>query len=158
MTISFREPKLFRFGSVQRASKRGLPRKCSQDAQDQPRSYWLGEVFLDQGWVWTLALIEVQPGENESKRWQVVPVCLGMEEEVMPVLKGLSPIPDKFGPRCKTILARLLEAHDNGTVGSSAGAYSKRRGNARTTRDRQRYPRRLKARKGLSFRQTDCKG
>ena len=159
MTISFIESKLFRFGSVQRASKRGLPGKCSQDAQDQPRSYWLGEVFLDQGWAWTLDLVDVQPEENEVRRRRVIPICLGMEEEVKPVLKGYSPIPDKMGPRHRTILARLLEAHDNGAVESTAGAYGIQRGsNARTTGNRQRHPRRLKARKGLSLRQTHYKG
>jgi hypothetical protein len=31
-------------------SKRGRPRKSGQDSGGEGRSYWLGEVFVDQGW------------------------------------------------------------------------------------------------------------
>ncbi|MFQ6122376.1 MAG: hypothetical protein ACE5LA_04880 [Dehalococcoidales bacterium] len=72
--------------------KRGRPRKSVHaESSEARRSYWLGEVFLNQGWAWATELVEVAPADN-GNCWQAVPLCLGREDEIIPILKAQQPI------------------------------------------------------------------
>ena len=133
--------------------QRGRPRKSSQDSGSEGRSYWLGEVFIDQGWAWATEVVEVEPGDGENRGWDAVPLCLGREEDILPILKGRKDIPDNMHPRRKALLESILEVNKHGGVEVAPGATGLQRGShARATRSRQRDTRRLKAREGLSFR------
>lgn len=69
--------------------KRGRSRKdgSSRSSATRNRSYWLGEVFVDQGWVWGTELVEVDPLHGK-RRWEAGPLCLGREDDIVPILKG----------------------------------------------------------------------
>jgi len=74
-------------------SRRGRPRKYSrQDSRGDSGSYWFGEVFVDQGWTWSTELIEVDPVDGK-RCWQALPLCLGREDDIIPILKGDRHIP-----------------------------------------------------------------
>lgn len=42
------------------SAKRGRPKKGNGKLGDRVRSYWLGEVFVDQGWAWSTELTKVK--------------------------------------------------------------------------------------------------
>jgi hypothetical protein len=60
------------------------------------RDYRLGEVFFAGGKAW---------GVDEELRT----ICLGKEEDILPVLKGEKPIPDSATPSQRKVLAQILE-------------------------------------------------
>jgi hypothetical protein len=37
-----------------------------------------------------------------------MPLCLGKEEDIVPVLKGIKPVPEDIHPRRRAILSELL--------------------------------------------------
>jgi hypothetical protein len=88
--------------------RRGRPRKCGQDSRGDSRSYWLGEVFFTGGYGWGIQLVV-----NEFKN-----ICLGREEDIIPVLKGQKTIPEDYPARQRIVLTHILE--DMG--GKDAGA------------------------------------
>lgn len=133
------------------SSKRGRPRKNGKDSRGESYSYWLGEVFIDQGWAWSTELVETQPVDG-GKRWQAHPICLGTEDDVVPILKGDKQIPDDLNPRRRAILESMVEVNQHGRAeGALRASRLQRRGYARAFRHRQKDARRLKAREGLAF-------
>jgi len=132
--------------------KRGRPRKASK-TDDKDRDYWFGEVFIHYGWAWGTELVEVEPGEGETRRWDVLPLCLGREENIVPILKGEVQIPEDMHPRRKALLASILEVNINGRFEAGSRAFSVQRGShARALRHGKGNVRRLKARERLSLR------
>ena len=132
--------------------KRGRPRKSGHaESSEAQRSYWVGEVFFDQGWAWGTELVEVEP--IDSRRcWQVYPLCLGKEDEIVSILRGYKQIPDDMHPRRRALLASILEANEYGGVEVTPGAtHLQRSGYAQAAGHRQKDARRLKAREGLSL-------
>ena len=71
------------------------------------KSYWLEDVFIDQGWCWAIEEIEKDDGHNE-----LVSLCLGSEAEIVPILKGDKPIPEDMHPRRRAILTEILAEKD----------------------------------------------
>lgn len=67
------------------------------------KSYWLDDVFIDQGWAWASEEIEADNGH-----YDLMPLCLGKESEIVPVLKGSKPIPEDMHLRRKAILEEIL--------------------------------------------------
>jgi len=133
-------------------SGKGRPRKASQRSEDKRRSYWLGEVFIDQGWGWGTELIETEPVDGR-RCWQALPLCLGREDDIVPILRGQRQIPDDMHQRRRALLESILEVNKRGGAEVAPGATGLQRGShARAIRSRQRNARRLKAREGLSFR------
>lgn len=137
------------------SARRGRSRKSNDKSGDRGRSYWLGEVFVDQGWAWSTQLVEAKPVEGERRCWQAIPLCLGREDDIVPILKGERPIPDDMHPRRRFTLQQILEVNGHGRVEGALGATRVLRGgHARTLRNRQTHLRRLKTRAGLALRKT----
>lgn len=132
--------------------RRGRPKKAKQP-DDKGRSYWFDEVFINDGWAWGTELVEIKPGKGEARRWEALPLCLGSEDEIVPVLKVQAQIPDDIHPRRRALLESILEVCKRGGVETNSRTTGlQRRSRPRTTRHRQKDARRLKARQGLSFR------
>jgi hypothetical protein len=137
--------------------KRGRPKKANQP-DDKSRSCWFGEVFINDGWAWGTELVGVKPGKDETERWEAIPLCLGKEEDIVPVLKVQAQIPDDIHPRRRALLESILEVNGRGGIETnSRTAYIQRRSRPRTARHKQKDTRRLKARQGLSFRKAHHK-
>lgn len=120
-------------------------------------------MFLD-GWAWAEELIEKEAKPPAVRRWEVVPICLGREDDIRAILKGDKPIPDDMSPRRIAVIKKILEVTGYGreldtgagTVERSraARAFRHRSKNARLSQDRKRIPRGKAHRqiKGLSGR------
>lgn len=133
-------------------SQRGRPKKRGPGSEYEPRSYWFGELFIDQGWTWGTEFVEVEPADGRSC-WQARPLCLGREDDIVPILKGQKPLPADLHPRQRALLASILEADEHGELEVIPRATRiQRSGYARAIRHRQKDARRLKAREGLSLR------
>ena len=91
-------------GNADTRSQRGRPRKRHQDSRGVVRSYWFGEVFITDHWTWGTELVEVEPGEGEIRRCEALPLCLGREDDIVPVLKGEAQMPDDMDRRRRTLL------------------------------------------------------
>jgi len=103
--------------------KRGRPRKSDRtESSEVQRSYWLGEVFFLDGWAWATELVEVEPEGGESRRWDSVPLCLGREEDVLPILKGRNEIPADMHPRRRALLESILEGNEYGRAEATTRA------------------------------------
>ena len=94
-------------------SRKGRPRRSGQDPRGEGRSYWLGEVFIDQGWTWSTELVEVDP-VDDRRRWQALPLCLGREDDIVPILKGHEQMPEDMHPRRGALLLSILEVNKYG--------------------------------------------
>ena len=68
-------------------SEIGIPR---QDGGR--RSYWVGQVFVNQGICWATYLVETESTDS-GQHWNIRHVCLGSEDDIVPVLKGRKPVP-----------------------------------------------------------------
>ena len=85
--------------------KRGRRHKSGHaESSEARRSYWLGEVFVDQGWAWGTELVEVEPVDGR-RCWQVCPLCLGREDEIVPILRGYGQIPEDMHPRRRALIS-----------------------------------------------------
>jgi len=51
-------------GNVTRGTKRSRPKNYARDSKYESRSYWLDEVFVEQGWYWVTDLAEVNHEGN----------------------------------------------------------------------------------------------
>jgi len=141
------------------SAKRGRPRKDNGKIGDRVRSYWLVEVFVDQGWAWSTEPTEVKPMEGERACEEALPLCLGREDDIVPILKGQKPIPDDMHPRRRFVPQQILEVNGYGRIEVTFGATRLQRSrHARAVRHRQKDARRLKAREGLSFRKAHRQG
>ena len=99
--------------------KRGRPHKSVHaESSEAQRSYWLGEVFVDQGWAWGTGLIGIDATKDERRCWQALPLCLGREDDIVPILKGNRPIPEDMHPRQKALLVSILEEMEPGGNGT----------------------------------------
>ena len=67
--------------------KRGRPKKTHLEPNHASSAYWLDEVFIDHGWAWATDLIETKPVDGR-RCWQALPLSLGREDDVVPILKG----------------------------------------------------------------------
>lgn len=143
------------------SKKRGRPRKNigSESPEMRGRSYWLGEVFIDQGWAWGNDFVEKEPRAPLVRCRGTLPLCLGKEDDVIPILKGNEPIPEDIHPRRRAVLEKILEETQDGGIKTASGASGLQRGgNAGALRHRKRDARRVKAREGLSHRKAHDKG
>ena len=50
------------------SQRRGRPKKHGPSSKCEPRSYWFGEVFIDQGWAWGTELTEVDAVDDRRCR------------------------------------------------------------------------------------------
>jgi len=127
----------------------------SQDSEKEKRNYWVGEVYVQQGWAQATELVERKTA-GDDKVFDITQVCLGKAEEILPILKGKQKIPEDMPARCRAILEAILER---------AGVYYgdavpkrssiQRRGHTRTTRYRERHTRHAPIGKRLSLSQID---
>ena len=79
-----------------------------QNLEQKHRSYWLGGVFVNQGLAWTTTLIEIEPVEDK-RRWEAIPFCLGIEDDVVPIIKGKKPVPKNMAARRRNILLEVMQ-------------------------------------------------
>lgn len=143
------------------SKKRGRPRKDigSESPEMRGRTYWLGEVFFNDGWAWGTELAEKEPTPPAVKCWGCPPICLGREKDILPILKGERPVPQEMHPRRRAVLEKILEETQDGGIKTASGASGLQRGgNAGALRHRKRDARRLKAREGLSRRKAHYEG
>ena len=91
--------------------KRGRPRKADGDHGSEGRShaYWSenGQFYFLGGWAWATELVETEPIDGGS-RWKAVPLCLGKEEHIAPILKGDKPIPEGMHFRRRAAVEEIL--------------------------------------------------
>jgi len=87
-------------------SGNGRPKRYGKDARAESRSYWLNDVFIDQGWSWSTELVE---GESVDGRrcWRALPICLEKEDDVVPILTGHKQIPNDIHPRRRAVLESM---------------------------------------------------
>ncbi len=79
-----------------------------EKAKPTRRSYWLDEVFVDYyAWCWATERILVDDDYADF-----MPICLGRESEIVPILKGDKPIPEDVHPRRRAILVEILAAKE----------------------------------------------
>ena len=117
--------------------------KNSQDRESHNRSYWFGEVFIDQAWAWVTELIEVEPADG-GRCWQALSLCLEQEDDIVPILKGYQPVPEDMQSRWRRVLLEIIAVSDDkGTRGdrndSQAGRFSLRKRISRSFRGNYRY-------------------
>jgi len=107
-------------------------------SKEQPkhRDYWVGEAFFAGGYGW---------GIDEELRT----ICLGKEEDIVPVLKGKANIPDSLSPRQRVVLSQILEDMEVTDAGATevGGRRPVRTRPIGVTRHRQKDSRRAKTRK-----------
>jgi len=103
--------------------KRGRPRKHAGDSMSESRSYWLGDVFVDQGWCWVTDFLEVQLADGKT-HLEARPLCLGSEVDIVPVLKGQRTVPHDMYPRRRHVLLEIIAA--NGREGERSDRYAGR--------------------------------
>lgn len=138
-------------------SRRGRPKKSGQDSRRKGRAYWFGEVSIDQGWAWLTELVGKETVDG-NQYWEAFPLCLGREDDIVPVLKDDGQIPEGMHPRQRALLESILETR-NGRIEGTPGEFGlQRRGNGRALRYRQKDIRRLKARESLSLREAHRQG
>lgn len=113
--------------------------------------YWVNGVCIHHGFCWASELIEVESKGDELKRWDVRPICLGSESDILPVLKGKKPIPDDMCPRKRALLEQILEVEDEFATGARSIPGGRP---ARSARAPKRSPRRAKTQQRLSLRQS----
>ena len=82
-------------GVEQRDGKRGRPRKdeARKSSGVLGRSYWTEDVqvFFNDGWAWGTELVEKEPRPPAIRCWECWPICLGREQDILPILKGTRP-------------------------------------------------------------------
>ena len=139
-------------------SRRGRLKKNAGDSRHESPAYWIGDVFIDQGWCWVTDFVEVYSIDNKE-RMEARPLCLGSEDDIVPILRGHKPIPDDIHPRRRALLESVIEEAQHGGIKTDPRATRLQRGrHARALRHRQKDLRRLKAREGLAFRKAYCQG
>jgi hypothetical protein len=127
----------------------------NQDSEKNKRDYWVGEVYIQEGWAQATELVE-QKTAGDDTVYDVMPIRLGRIEDILPVLQGKQKIPDDMHPRCRAVLESILERE-----GIFYGdAVPKRNGiqrtrHSRTTRYKQRHARYAPFGKRLSLSQVD---
>ena len=72
-------------------------------------NYWIGEVEVDQGRCWTTVLVDTPDGKVVTTA-----LCLGKEQDIVPILKRKSPIPDNLNPKIMAVLMDILAKSDAG--------------------------------------------
>jgi len=92
-------------------AKRGRPKKKDTGPNHIGHSYWVGDVFIVHGWCWTTDLVEVATDDG-GKYWEAVPLCLGSEGDILPVLRGQKPVPVDIHPRRRVALLEILGVTD----------------------------------------------
>jgi hypothetical protein len=109
----------------------------SKEHQD----YWLGDIFFTGGYGWGV--------DSESRT-----ICLGREENILPVLKGENPIPEDYPVKQRRVLAQILEDMEVRYAGTTETrrSHSVRSRPIGVIRHRQRHAGRPKARKGFPIR------
>jgi len=90
------------------SARRDRQKKDGRSSEDKRRSYWLGEVFVDQGWAWATELVQIEP-LDDGKRWQALPLCLGREADIIPILEGQGAVPQEMHPRRRQVLLEVRE-------------------------------------------------
>ena len=80
----------------------------SQGSRKEKRDYWFGEDYIEQGWAQATELIERKPTGNAQVH-DAVMICLGREEEILPILQGKAKIPDDIHPKRRAVLESILE-------------------------------------------------
>jgi hypothetical protein len=129
----------------------GGARLMREQNQTKDRCYWFDDIFMHDGYAWATELIEREM--INKKIWDCKPLCLGMEAEIVPILKGNQPIPDHMHPRRKAILETIVKEKSSGRDQAFIGRSGmERKRTPRTLRYRQKDSRRVKARKRLSRR------
>lgn len=118
------------------------------------RSYWLGDVFMDQSLAWV-----VDERVIGNHHYELRNLCLGKEAEVVPILKRDKPIPDNMHARRRAVLMQILETDqisqkEPGDAGATTTRRrrAERRGFTWFTRYRKKDARRTKAGQRFSYR------
>lgn len=109
----------------------------------------IGLVDIIDGYCWYDDIREDGVNEEGNNKNAVVPVCLGLESEIRPILEGKQPIPDTMSPGKQNLLHRITEVKEVGTPigeqriqrGSTAGTSRNRTRNTEFSKTRQRVPR-----------------
>jgi len=127
----------------------------SQDSEKEKRDYWVGEVYIQQGWAQATELVERKTAGDE-KVFDVVTICLGRVEDILPILQGKHKIPDDMHPRRRAVLESILE-REGVVYGDTISKRSsiQRRRHIRTTRYRERHTRYIAFGKRLSLSQVN---
>ena len=55
---------------------------------DGNRSYWISQVFVNQGWCWAIDLVETESTDG-TQQWDVKHICLGSETNIVPELYAI---------------------------------------------------------------------
>ena len=127
----------------------------SQDSDKKTRDYWVGEVYIQEGWAQATELVERKTAGGE-KVFDVMPIRLGRAEDILPILQGKQRIPDDMHPRRRAVLESILEREGIGhgdTVPKRSSI--QRRRHTRTFRYRERHARYATFGKRLSISEVD---
>lgn len=118
-------------------TKIGTPRQ-----DDGGRSYWVGQVFINQCRCWAIDLVETESTDGRQQQ-NVRHIYLGSEDDIVPVLRGRKPVPAHLYPRQRRLLVEIMEISSRHTGGVSRGTrtqrFSFRQGSSRGFRGHHRY-------------------
>ena len=107
-------------------------------------------MFVD-GWAWANELVEKEAKPPEVRRWEVVPICLGRKDDIIPMISGEKSIPDDMSPERVAVIRRIQEASEHvRTLDTRTNSLERSRSprsighsakNARLSKSRKRLPR-----------------